>query len=146
LQMNSVGTVCASTNLREASTRTKSYLTDPQSRSRLRAPFKKTFCWQKPSPMIRRLVKKLWPASRNESRTARTVILKLKTSEFKILTRSCTPDVLLSSCEELSGIALRLRERVNLPPHQRYRLVGVGLSNFRDAEPTVVQAVLFERQ
>ncbi len=95
-------------------------------------------------PMIRRLVEKLWLASRNESRTARTVVLKLKTSGFKILTRSCTPDVPLSSCEELSDIALRLRERVNLPPHQRYRLVGVGLSNFRDGEPSKGQPFLFE--
>ena len=37
-------------------------------------------------PMIRRLAEKLWSASRNESRIARTVVLKLKTSEFKILT------------------------------------------------------------
>jgi DNA polymerase IV len=42
-------------------------------------------------PMIRRLAEKLWSASRKESRVARTVILKLKTSEFKILTRSYTP-------------------------------------------------------
>ena len=33
-------------------------------------------------PLIRRLAEKLWSASRKESRTARTVILKLKTSEF----------------------------------------------------------------
>jgi DNA polymerase IV len=33
---------------------------------------------------------------------------------------------------------------VDLPRHQRYRLVGVGLSNFRDAEPTAEQPVLFE--
>jgi len=38
-------------------------------------------------PMIRRLAEKLWSASRNETRVAHTVILKLKTSEFKILTR-----------------------------------------------------------
>ena len=95
-------------------------------------------------PMIRRLVKKLWLASRNESRTARTVVLKLKTSGFKILTRSCTPDVPLSSCEELGDIALRLRERVNLPPDQRYRLVGVGLSNFRHAKPSKGHPFLFE--
>jgi DNA polymerase IV len=95
-------------------------------------------------PMIRRLVEKLWSASRNETRVAQTVVLKLKTSEFKILTRSCTPDAPLASCEKLSDIALRLRERVNLPPHQRYRLVGVGLSNFRDAEATVQQPALFE--
>src|SRR5438876_6126861 len=38
-------------------------------------------------PKIRRLTEKLWSASRKEPRMARTVVLKLKTSEFKILTR-----------------------------------------------------------
>ena len=42
-------------------------------------------------PMIRRLTEKLWSASRKESRLARTVVLRLKTSEFKLLTRSHTP-------------------------------------------------------
>jgi DNA polymerase IV len=56
-------------------------------------------------PMIRRLAEKLWSASRKEPRTARTVVLKLKTSEFKILTRSHTPDSPPSSCEELTDIA-----------------------------------------
>src|SRR5215470_5029437 len=78
-------------------------------------------------PMIRRLAEKLWSASRKESRIARTVILKLKTKEFKILTRSHTPSVPPSSCEELTEIALKLRERVHLGPQQRYRLVGIGL-------------------
>jgi len=95
-------------------------------------------------PMIRRLAEKLWSASRKESRMARTVVLKLKTSEFKILTRSHTPGSPLSSCEELTDIALKLRERVDLGPQQRYRLVGVGLSNFREPEDTVGQPVLFE--
>ena len=36
--------------------------------------------------MIRSLAEKLWSASRKESRTAHTVVLKLKTSDFKILT------------------------------------------------------------
>lgn len=95
-------------------------------------------------PMIRRLAEKLWSASRKESRTARTVVLKLKTSAFKIMTRSHTPDSPPSSCEELTEIALKLRERVDLDPHQRYRLVGVGLSNFREAEDTAAQPALFE--
>ena len=95
-------------------------------------------------PMIRRLAEKLWSASRKESRIPRTVVLKLKTSEFKILTRSHTPDCPPSSCEELTEIALKLRERVDLGPHQHYRLVGVGLSNFRDAEETESQPTLFE--
>ena len=94
-------------------------------------------------PMIRRLAEKLWAASRKESRIARTVVLKMKTSEFKILTRSHTPVSPPSSCDELTDIALGLRERVDLGPQQHYRLVGVGLSNFRNREGTVAQAALF---
>jgi len=95
-------------------------------------------------PMIRRLTEKLWSASRQESRTPRTIALKLKTREFKILTRSSTRESPPSSCEELTEIALKLRERVNLSPHQRYRLVGVGLSNFRNAESSKGQPFVFE--
>jgi len=95
-------------------------------------------------PMIRRLAEHTWAASRKESRIARTVMLKLKTSEFKILTRSHTPSRPLSSCEEVTDIALKLRDRVRLSPSQRYRLVGVGLGNFREAEETGTQPALFE--
>src|SRR5579872_6489737 len=94
--------------------------------------------------MIRRLTEKLWSASRKEARIPRTVVLKLKTKEFKILTRSYTGTAPPSSCDELTEIALKLRERVTLGPQQRYRLVGVGLSNFREAEPTGPQPALFE--
>jgi DNA polymerase-4 len=93
--------------------------------------------------MIRRLAEKLWSASGKEPRIPRTVVLKLKTSEFKVLTRSYTPNSPPASCEELTVIALMLRERVDLDPKQRYRLVGVGLSNFRDAEETTGQTALF---
>jgi DNA polymerase-4 len=96
--------------------------------------------------MIRRLAEKLWSASRKESRLARTVVLKLKTREFKILTRSHTPGSPPSSCEELTEIALKLRERVDLGPQQRFRLVGVGLSNFREPEDTTAQPDLFQLQ
>src|SRR5450759_337814 len=95
-------------------------------------------------PMIRRLAEKLWSASRKESRMARTVVLKLKTSEFKILTRSHTLGSPPSSQEELTDIALRLRERVDLGLQQRYRLVGVGLSNFREPEDAAAHPFLFE--
>ena len=94
-------------------------------------------------PMIRRLAEHTWTASRKESRIARTVVLKLKTSEFKILTRSHTPNSPPSSCEELTSIALSLRDRVGLNPKQRFRLVGVGLSNFRDPEDASAQPALF---
>jgi DNA polymerase-4 len=95
-------------------------------------------------PMIRRLAEKTWAASRNELRIGRTVVLKLKTSEFKILTRSHTPHAPPSSCDQLTGIALSLRERISLGPKQRFRLVGVGLSNFHDPDDASAQPALFD--
>jgi DNA polymerase-4 len=93
--------------------------------------------------MIRRLAELTWAASRKGTRIARTVVLKLKTAEFKILTRNHTPSSPPSSCEELTAIALSLRERIVLGPQQRYRLVGVGISNFLDPEDIVTQPALF---
>jgi DNA polymerase-4 len=95
-------------------------------------------------PMIRRLSEKTWAALRSEPRIARTVVLKLKTSEFKILTRSHTPVSPPSSCEELTRIALSLLNRVALHSKQRFRLVGVGLSNFREPEEASANPMLFE--
>ena len=77
-------------------------------------------------------------------RTARTVVLKQKTTDFKIFTRSYTPGAPPSSCEELTDVALKLRERVDLGPQQRYRLVGLGLRNFQEPDDTLAQPVLFE--
>ncbi len=94
---------------------------------------------------IRRLAEKVWAASRNETRIPRTVVLKLKTAEFRILTRSLTPTLPVASCEELTGIALCLRQRVGLAPAQRFRLIGVGLHNFSEPdEPDTAQPILFE--
>jgi DNA polymerase-4 len=94
-------------------------------------------------PVIRRLAQSVWSSSRKESRVARTVVLKLRTSEFQILTRSHTPPSPPSSCEELVNIALSLRERVALSPQQLYRLVGVGLGNFRELEDDSTESPAF---
>jgi DNA polymerase-4 len=91
-------------------------------------------------PVIRRLAEKVWNAARRESRIARTVVLKLKTGDFHIHTRSLTPETPPASCEELTAIALSLRERVDLGADRLYRLIGVGLSNFRDAEPDLEES------
>ena len=94
--------------------------------------------------IILRLAEKVWAASRKETRIARTVVLKLKTSDFNILTRSYTPVTPPSSGAELATIALALRERVHLSLQQRFRLVGVGLSNFRESEEAPAQSTRFE--
>jgi DNA polymerase-4 len=95
-------------------------------------------------PMIRRLAEKVWAASRKETRIPRTVVLKLKTSGFRILTRSHTPSLPPATCEELTEIALDLRERVAFGPMQGFRLVGVGLSNFEEPADIEVQPSLFK--
>jgi DNA polymerase-4 len=94
-------------------------------------------------PMIRSLAAKTWAATRKTDRVGRTVVLKLKTSDFHILTRSHTPPVPPQSAEEFIAIAVGLRERVAMPERTRYRLVGVGMSNFRDADDSTAQPALF---
>lgn len=95
-------------------------------------------------PMIRELAAKTWLAACKTERISRTVVLKLKTSDFHILTRSHTPPLPPQSALELADIAVTLRERVTLPPTTRYRLVGVGLSNFRDTDEVLAQSDLFD--
>lgn len=93
---------------------------------------------------IRRLAEKTWHATRKTTRVGRTVVLKLKTSDFQILTRSYTPHHLVSSVQELIEIALVLRDRIELPDSVRYRLVGVGLSGFVEPDEVVKQGELFD--
>lgn len=87
-------------------------------------------------PTIRRLAEKTWAAAIKTPRIARTVVLKLKTAEFRILTRSLTPPQPPASCTELTDIALALCSRVEADAEARYRLVGVGLSNFGEPDAT----------
>lgn len=95
------------------------------------------------SEAIVQLAGKTWQATRKTERIGHTVVLKLKTAQFRILTRSFTPERPPESMEELRDIALSLRARVDLPADTRYRLVGVGLGGFREKE-AVVQGELFE--
>lgn len=89
------------------------------------------------------LAGKTWQATRKTERVGHTVVLKLKTSQFRIITRSFTPESPPESVEELRDIALALRARVDLPVETRYRLVGVGLGGFRERE-AVSQPGLFD--
>ena len=100
------------------------------------------------APHIHRLAEKAWAGyqrerARHDGRIARTVVLKLKTSDFRILTRSLTPAELPASPDHLAQVACALRERVALSPGTRYRLVGVGLSGFVDRDGFDSQIRLF---
>ena len=93
---------------------------------------------------IRAQAARTWAARGKTGRVPHTVVLKLKTADFRILTRSHTPEFPPASLEQLTRIALALRDRVHLPPDTRYRLVGVGLAGFSDAEENAVQGDLFD--
>jgi DNA polymerase-4 len=95
-------------------------------------------------PVIRELAARTWAVAQRSERIGRTVVLKLKTREFRILTRSRTPDAPPRSAAELTALALALRDQVALPASTLYRLVGVGLSNFYDPDDTPAQPELFE--
>ncbi len=95
--------------------------------------------------IIRKLAEKVWSASRKDTRIARTVVLKLKTSGFQTLTRSHTASAAPGSCEELTDIALSLRGRVSSDAKQLYRLVGVGLSNFQANGESLASPELFNK-
>ncbi len=92
---------------------------------------------------IARLAEKVWGHyQREQPRLARTVVLKLKTADFHVLTRSHTT-VPPQTVAELASRALALRSRVGLPPQTCYRLVGVALSGFVDG--VEAQSDLFAR-
>lgn len=94
-------------------------------------------------PAIARMADKAWQATGKTERIGHTVVLKLKTAQFRILTRSFTPEAPPSSLAQFTAIALALRDRVELPVDTRYRLVGVGLAGFREREEVAVQGALF---
>lgn len=99
-------------------------------------------------PHIRRLAADTWQGygkewQRHPGRIARTVVLKLKTADFRSLTRSLTGPEPPTSEQALADIACALRARVELPAQTRYRLVGVGLSGFAEADGSQAQEDLF---
>ncbi|MGN6578931.1 MAG: DinB/UmuC family translesion DNA polymerase, partial [Bordetella sp.] len=92
---------------------------------------------------LERLANKAWEQTRKKGLAARTVVLKLKTDRFRILTRSHTQPQAVASAQELAQWVLGMRERVTLPPYTLYRLAGVGLSNFIEEVGAGQQADLF---
>jgi DNA polymerase IV len=106
--------------------------------------FQQDLLLEEMAPHIQQLAEKTWAGYlREEQRTARTIVLKLKTSDFQTLTRSHTPDTPTRAFDDFVAIAMQLREKVNLPANTRYRLVGIGLANFIESSQVRSQQGLF---
>jgi DNA polymerase-4 len=89
------------------------------------------------------LAERVWDQASRKRGIGWTITLKLKTDRFRLLTRSHTLAGAPASARVLADMARHLRDRVDLPATTRYRLVGVGMSNFPDADDTVRQTELF---
>ena len=70
----------------------------------------------------------------------RTVTVKLRTPDFQTATRQLSPPDLPSCAEDVARIAVTLLERFDFPAGARFRLVGVGVSNFLDEDDESVEA------
>ena len=69
-------------------------------------------------------------AARKQELAGRTVVVKLKRSDFQIYTRRATRAAPIASAAELAAAALALLDRFAVEPHERFRLLGVGLAGF----------------
>ncbi len=93
---------------------------------------------------LRESAQRVWRARQRTARIPRTVVLKLKTADFRLITRSLTPPHPPADADSFTRMALSLLQRIDLPPHTRYRLAGVGLGNFTEAETAQAQGLLFD--
>ncbi len=91
---------------------------------------------------VHTLCEKLWTQTLRKKRFGRTITVKLKTQQFKVITRSKTFGVAFNNPEDLEKVVLGiLRDIYREMPKQLFRLLGVGLSSFND-EDDVQQLVL----
>jgi DNA polymerase IV len=92
---------------------------------------------------IRREAQSLWTALTNRQLVGRTVTVKLRTKDFRTATRRLTPPEPPASADELASIGAELLRRFEFGESARYRLAGIGVSNFVDSSEQ--PPALFER-
>src|SRR5436305_4465977 len=91
---------------------------------------------------IRNEAHTLWEALAQRKLIGRTVTVKLRTGAFATATRRLTPELPPASGDDLARIGVSLLEKFEFPPGSRYRLAGIGVSNFVEEEEQ--QPVLFQ--
>jgi DNA polymerase-4 len=94
------------------------------------------------APVLDRLAEKVWDQGIKKGAIGRTVVLKLKTDRFRLLTRTMTLTQAPRSAHDLAMVAHQLCTRVDLPDSTLYRLAGVGMSNFEDLATQSRQVML----
>ena len=96
--------------------------------------FAKDVTKEEAAEWIRGEAQKIWKSLEERSMRGRTVTVKLRTPDFQTATRQLSPPELPSSADDVARVAVSLLDRFDFPAEARYRLVGVGVSNFLDEE------------
>jgi DNA polymerase-4 len=79
------------------------------------------------------LIEKVWRHCETTGTRGRTATLKVKFSDFELITRSRSVPVIGTS-SDLSSLALGLLQQL-MPPKKSIRLLGISVSGFTDFEP-----------
>jgi DNA polymerase IV len=90
---------------------------------------------------IRNEAHSLWESLAQRKLVGRTVTVKLRTGAFVTATRRHTPELPPASGDDLARIGVSLLDKFEFPAGSRYRLAGIGVSNFVEEEEQ--QPVLF---
>jgi DNA polymerase IV len=83
---------------------------------------------------IRNEAHSLWEALAQRKLIGRTVTVKLRTGAFATATRRLTPEMTPASGDDLARIGVELLTRFEFPTGSRFRLAGIGVSNFVEEE------------
>jgi DNA polymerase IV len=84
--------------------------------------------WAEMEPVVTGLAERVWAACAHAGVLARTVTLKVKYADFRIVTRSRSVQTPIGSAAALARAALELL-RLVVPPRLGVRLLGVAVSN-----------------
>tara|TARA_Y100000385_G_C13093082_1_gene639836 strand:+ start:1949 stop:2992 length:1044 start_codon:yes stop_codon:yes gene_type:complete len=83
------------------------------------------------TPVLNNILEKFFERLQKNKSYGRTVTLKLKTHDFKILTRSRSKTYIVNNHEEIKSIAFSLLAE-NEKDFKKIRLIGLTMSNFKD--------------
>ena len=96
--------------------------------------FEKDITREDVAEFLKTQAEKLWATLETKSMRGRTVTVKLRTPDFRTATRRLTPEELPSSAQNLADTAIALLAKFDFPAEAKFRLAGLGVSNFLDEE------------
>jgi DNA polymerase-4 len=89
------------------------------------------------------LIEKVWRHCETTGARGRTATLKVKFSDFELITRSRSAGI-IDDADELSSLAVELLKQL-MPPKMAIRLIGISISGSADPEPEDQLALMFDR-